>query len=289
VLRDTRVSADNDSFASALEPTLSNRPSFPDQPLWGHPPMPSEYPILPPSPVSGVSSPWLSSTYSHPTLAVVDSIESYQNPYSSINISGITSLSPPESATPPKWDLMLEHERHSAVQSSSSSPAPVLAAPPILLPVSGTGSDELLQDGQLGGILHPTRQKTYTDAYWKHFHPVFPIVHQRLRFMPASNPSASSAGRARRLLQVTMMAVGAQYSEEWFAPSDSRILHEKCQEVIVKNQYSISATFKVEIMQAVVLAEFLAQFKAKRAPEGLSEIFRAVYDNVSAKYPFEMY
>jgi hypothetical protein len=37
---------------------------------------------------------------------------------------------------------------------------------------------------------------------------------------------------------------------------------------------------KLEIMQAVVLVEFMSHFKAKRAPEELSEVFRAVYDRV---------
>jgi hypothetical protein len=33
-------------------------------------------------------------------------------------------------------------------------------------------------------------------------------------------------------------------------------------------------------MQGVVLVEFLSHFKAKRAPDDLSEVFRAVYDKV---------
>jgi hypothetical protein len=33
-------------------------------------------------------------------------------------------------------------------------------------------------------------------------------------------------------------------------------------------------------MQAVVLVEFMSHFKAKRAPDDLSEVFRAVYDKV---------
>jgi hypothetical protein len=236
--------------------------------------MGSDYPILPPSPVSGVSSPWLPSSYSHTPVPVPDAIEPFPNPYTSMNLPTINSLSPPDSATTPRWDILSERERHSLATSTSSSPVPISAVPPVLLPISGSGSDELLQDAQLSNI-SPSHQKAYTDAYWKYFHPVFPFIHNRQRFMQPS--SASGASGPRRLLAVTMMAIGAHYCD----PVDSRILYDKCQEVMLKYKASITSTSKLEIMQAVVLAEFLAHFKAKRAPEGLTAIFRAVYDNVS--------
>jgi hypothetical protein len=37
-----------------------------------------------------------------------------------------------------------------------------------------------------------------------------------------------------KLLSSAVMAIGAQYTDETFAGSDSRILHEKCQELIAK-------------------------------------------------------
>jgi Fungal specific transcription factor domain len=248
--------------------------------------MASEYPILPPSPVSGVSSPWLAAGYAHSAVPTANAVESYQNVYATIpQISNINALSPPESSTPQKWELSFENEKPVIPTSTGSSPAPISAMPPILLPVSGSGPEELLQDSQLSGILIPSRQKTYTDAYWKHFHPVFPMIHSRQRFNQTVAPPGTFEARARRLLAVTMMAVGAQYSEQWFAPSDSRILLEKCLDVILKNRASILSTSNLELLQAVVLAEFLLQFKAKRAPESLSDSFCTVYDSVCCGLP----
>ena len=94
------------------------------------------------------------------------------------------------------------------------------------------------------------------------------------------------------------MAIGAQCTNEPFARSDSRILHQKCQEVIdqvgkdisplcqekcLRKQQSkdfLKATVHLDLLQAVFLVELLSHFKAKRAPSSLSEAFRAIYNQV---------
>jgi len=98
------------------------------------------------------------------------------------------------------------------------------------------------------------------------------------------------------------MAVGAQYTNKPFAKSDSRILHQKCQELIVKvgntriipssifadaRQYkdTIKITDRLDLLQAVFLVEFLSHFKAKRASSSLSDVFRLVYNQVSSPAP----
>jgi Fungal specific transcription factor domain len=253
-----------------------------DEHIWHQPAIPSEYPILPPSPISGVSSPWLTTSYSVPPLAVVNTIEPFQNPYHNISMPTIHALSPADSA-PTKWDLLLDHGRSNMPTSTCSSPGPraASAVPPVLLPSAGSATDDLLQNYKLTDVLTPAKQKTYFSAFWKYFHPLFPTIHctQQLTLFP----SLSSPHSAGYLLAFTMMAIGAQYSNQWSAPADSRITLEKCEESLVRAvaSHASGSEMELELMQATVLAEYLSQFKAKRAPESLSETFRTVYDNVS--------
>ena len=82
----------------------------------------------------------------------------------------------------------------------------------------------LLEEQQLGRYLSLDKKQHFVDAYWKHFHSLFPILHRQTYQRHRSNPLFSAA----------VMAVGAQFSDRGFAKSDSRILHEKCQELIAK-------------------------------------------------------
>ena len=53
-------------------------------------------------------------------------------------------------------------------------------------------------------------------------------------------------------------------------------------EYLWKPQYkdSLKTTTRLDHLQAVFLVEILSHFKAKRAPLSLSEVFRAVYNQV---------
>ena len=81
-----------------------------------------------------------------------------------------------------------------------------------------------LEQQQLGETLNLKTKQIYVQAYWKNFHPLFPVLHSQTYQKHRSSP----------LLNAAVMAVGAQYTNKPFAKSDSRILHQKCQELIVK-------------------------------------------------------
>jgi hypothetical protein len=160
-------------------------------------------------------------------------VELYQT-FQSVDWASLNhSLQSPDSTAPPILEPVpaMYHESASLKTSNSSSPTPVSAVPPILLPLSGAGGavgpEDSLQDGQLGVSLSIQRKRAYVEAYWRYFHPLFPFIH-RQRFTQYTQV------RGAKLLLAAMMAIGAQYAQELFAGSDSRILHEKCQELIAK-------------------------------------------------------
>jgi hypothetical protein len=76
------------------------------------------------------------------------------------------------------------------------------------------------------------------------------------------------------------MSIGAQYNDDHFARGDSRILHEKCQELITKYKSVLRSTTRIDYMQAVFLVEMFSHFKAKRATSQLSEIFGETYSQL---------
>jgi hypothetical protein len=192
---------------------------------------------MPVSPVSNCEI-WNSiSAPQYPTVVMQTrkSVDTYQQPFPAdwpnLNPRSIQS---PDSTARPIWlpdPVPADPDRTSINPSTSSSPTPVSAVPPVLLPLSngvGAGSPEdSLQDGQLGVSLSIQRKRAYVEAYWRYFHPHFPIIH-RQRFTQYTQV------RGAKLLLAAMMAIGAQYAQELFAGSDSRILHEKCQELISK-------------------------------------------------------
>jgi Fungal specific transcription factor domain len=155
----------------------------------------------------------------------------------------LTSLSPLSSTPHIPWGF--EHEQGAFSLSVASSPRSqnaVLSSPvrmqsiitgsvPYPLPwdghrdrYGGLELEGLLEEQQLGIYLSLKTKQHYVEAYWKHFHPLFPILHRHTYQMHKSNPLFSAA----------VMAVGAQYCDRGFAKSDSRILHGKCQELISK-------------------------------------------------------
>jgi hypothetical protein len=209
---------------------------YPDSqchPPWKPDPYDPTFPLSPSSQCdmwNGISAPQYP-----PSVPQLIKVENYQQPFhpgwtTDLNPHGLQS---PDSTAPHIWlpdPVPADHDGRSINPSSSSSPTPpVSAVPPVLLPLSnGAGSPEdSLQDGQLGVSLSIQRKKAYVDAYRRYFHPLFPIIHWQ-RFTQYTQV------RGAKLLLAAMMAIGAQYAQELFAGSDSRILHEKCQELIVK-------------------------------------------------------
>jgi hypothetical protein len=173
----------------------------------------------------------------------------------------LDQLYPPHNNFDPVWQLPLNPEQASSPRSTvpghggwemdatsfpasvASSPASTSAAfPPVVVSQSQNGVpyplpwlaqrdpygdlnlEGLLEDQHLGVSLSLRTKQHYADAYWKNFHPVFPILHKQSYQSQSPSP----------LLGAAVMAIGAQYTDEQFAKSDSRILHEKCLELITK-------------------------------------------------------
>jgi hypothetical protein len=77
-----------------------------------------------------------------------------------------------------------------------------------------------------------------------------------------------------------MMAIGAQYTKEPFSLGDSRILHEKCVELITKYKQPLASAGRLDYMQAIFLVEVFSHFRAKRAATQLSEAFLNMYNSL---------
>lgn len=171
--------------------------------------------------------------------------------------------------------------------SAASSPTSVTitALPPVIIPHNRKGVpyplsfpvqrdkygsldlEGLLEDQQLGICLSLKTKQHYIESYWRYFHPVFPVIHRPT--YQAQTPCP--------LLSAAVMSIGAQYNDDHFAKGDSRILHEKCQELITKYKSSLRSTARIDYMQAIFLVEMFSHFKAKRATSQLSEMFSETY------------
>jgi hypothetical protein len=197
---------------------------------------------------SGDLSPWPLSTFPQSNLFSEPPI-----PFSALSLDPwptnvLDSISLPTSITPGSW---MEHQPCPAGPSFPysfiSSPSPHAIPRVILsrepeeqstdiipypLPWSGYRDDygslnieRALDQQQLGEALNlKTKQDHYIQAYWKHFHPLFPVLHPKMFDQHRTNP----------LLSAAVMAIGAQYTNEPFARRDSCILHQKCQELIAQ-------------------------------------------------------
>ncbi|KIW09019.1 uncharacterized protein PV09_00914 [Verruconis gallopava] len=176
----------------------------------------------------------------------------------------------------------IPHFPPSGLTSPSSSCAPAMA--PVVLPSHPNGApyplafvaqkdkygsldiESPLEEQQLGVELSLKTKQHYLEAYWTRFDPFFPIVHKPSH-RPGTNP----------LLTAAMMAIGAQYADEEFARSDSRILHEKCLELIAKYKDVLLTATRLDYMQAIFLVEVMSHYRAKRTAPRLSEVFLSVY------------
>jgi hypothetical protein len=189
--------------------------------------------------------------------------EQSYNPYPYVpSMPELDPLYPSQNSFDPLWPLPLNSTNPSSPRSTvpghiggwemdptsisaslASSPASTCAAiPPVVIPQNQNGVpyplpwiaqrdpygtldlEGLLEDQHLGVCLSLRTKQHYADAYWKNFHPLFPVLHKQSYQSQSPSP----------LLGAAVMAVGAQYTDEQFAKGDSRILHEKCMELITK-------------------------------------------------------
>lgn len=178
--------------------------------------------------------------------------------------------------------------------SGASSPTSVAstALPPVIIPHDSKGIpyplsfrvqrdkygslnlEVPLEDQQLGMSLSLKTKQHYIESYWKCFHPMFPVLHR----------ASYQAQTPCPLLSAAVMSIGAQYNDGHFSKGDSRILHEKCQELISKYRPSLRSTERIDYMQAIFLVEMFSHFKAKRATSQLSELFNDTYGQLSKQH-----
>ncbi|KAL1852692.1 hypothetical protein Plec18170_005827 [Paecilomyces lecythidis] len=104
------------------------------------------------------------------------------------------------------------------------------------------------------------------ECYWRHFHPLFPIVHRPTFF--ATKPSPLLAG--------AMVAIGSQYDTRHNAKEYSLALLEACLKLLSKRT-PITSRSRITDIQTVFLLEFLSKFRSRRADVQLSHRFRSLY------------
>ena len=155
--------------------------------------------------------------------------------------------------------------------------------------------------GQLSsipGILSSINGMAITDAlncvslYWKHFHPLFPILHR-----PSFGGLASSP-----LIAAAVIAIGCQYDTRPNAKAFSIGILEACskyllevckvhispsepaRKILTNLQHKvepINSRSHVTDLQCLIMLEVLAKFRARRADVGFSAHFRRLYESVS--------
>lgn len=127
------------------------------------------------------------------------------------------------------------------------------------------------------------------ECYWRHFHPLFPIVHRPTFF--ATKPSPLLAG--------AMVAIGSQYDTRHNAKEYSLALLEACLKLLSKvsqapspdligitpltlliQRTPITSRSRITDIQTVFLLEFLSKFRSRRADVQISHRFRSLYGSV---------
>ncbi|KAF1982782.1 hypothetical protein K402DRAFT_407435 [Aulographum hederae CBS 113979] len=136
---------------------------------------------------------------------------------------------------------------------------------------SGDEVDTLLEGQQLPVGVNIHKKNSYISAYWKHFHPLFPVLHSYTHKTKKPSP----------LLQAAIVSIGAFYSGEPHAERDSKILHEKTVQGLAKTTFGLTS---MDDMQAIYLIELFSQHKSRRAPRGLSSQFVSMFQQVRSNH-----
>ncbi|KAI1633463.1 hypothetical protein F4809DRAFT_584278 [Biscogniauxia mediterranea] len=108
----------------------------------------------------------------------------------------------------------------------------------------------------------------YLDVYWKRFDNLFPLVHRR-----SLEPAADE------VLQCAMAAVGTQYLQGKEDRIRGNTLHE-----FAWQEAKRFPQWNVRVMQAILLCEFYARFRGRKAVYRPSQPFQSLYSRVSTQY-----
>ncbi|KAI1502646.1 hypothetical protein F5X99DRAFT_427059 [Biscogniauxia marginata] len=105
----------------------------------------------------------------------------------------------------------------------------------------------------------------YLDAYWKRFDTLFPLVHHR-SFEPI----------AVEVLRCAMAAVGTQFLQGKEDRIRGNTLHE-----FAWQEARRFPQWNVQVMQAILLCEFYARFRGRKAVYRPSQSFQSLYSRVA--------
>ncbi|KAI0601512.1 hypothetical protein F4775DRAFT_400010 [Biscogniauxia sp. FL1348] len=108
----------------------------------------------------------------------------------------------------------------------------------------------------------------YLDVYWKRFDNLFPLVHCR-----SLEPAADE------VLQCAMAAVGTQFLRGKEDRIRGNTLHE-----FAWQEAKRFPQWNVQVMQAILLCEFYARFRGRKAVCRPSQPFQSLYSRVSTEY-----
>lgn len=87
---------------------------------------------------------------------------------------------------------------------------------------SGDETDAMFYEQPLDATIGTRAKQNYINAYWRSFHPAFPILHKLTYQRKMPSP----------LLQAAIMAVGTHYSAEPHADGDAKVMQEKCNRLL---------------------------------------------------------
>ncbi|OJD23377.1 hypothetical protein ACJ73_05267 [Blastomyces percursus] len=104
------------------------------------------------------------------------------------------------------------------------------------------------------------------ECYWRHFHPLFPIVHRPSFYAVKPIPLMSGA----------MVAIGSQYDTRPNAKEYSLSLLEACLNILAKRN-PITIRSRISDIQAVFLLEYLSKYRSRKADVTLSPWFKSLY------------
>ncbi|KAI7219439.1 hypothetical protein KC333_g2969 [Hortaea werneckii] len=119
-----------------------------------------------------------------------------------------------------------------------------------------------------------TNEHRYLAAYWTWIHPQYPIVHKPTFDLDHTTP----------LLRASMLALGACMLHNETDMENASTIHERCVKILKRRSAEGTHTFRICDMQAIVLTEVYAIFKARNASVQLTSPFLEVYTLLANDY-----
>ena len=120
------------------------------------------------------------------------------------------------------------------------------------------------------GIFDTVRWQDCLEHYWRHFHPLFPVVHRPTFFATKPSPLMASA----------MVAIGSQYDTREDAKQYSLALLEAATKLLSKRD-TINSRSRLTDLQTVFLLEILSKYRSRRATVQVSPRFRSFYTSLT--------